>query len=79
MCVANATIRVTILEAIVLSVIPYHSSRVDFLFEQMEGTGENNQDELNSSVLPLILPAHIIVQLYSTCELNCLEILCERH
>ena len=45
-----------LLEAVAFSVMPYHSSRVDFLFERMEGTctGENNQDELNSSVLSLI-------------------------
>ena len=32
--VAKATIRLTILEAIVLGVMPYHS--LDFLFEQMK-------------------------------------------
>ena len=42
--------------------MPYHTSRMDFLFEPTESTNENNQDELNWSLLPLVLPAHLIVQ-----------------
>ena len=56
MHLAKATIRLTIiiLEAIVLDVMPYHSSKSGFPIRAKD-TSENNQNEFNLSVLTLIL------------------------
>ena len=52
--VAKTIIHLTILEAVVLGVMPYHSSKIGFPIWASEGTSENSQDELNSSFLHLV-------------------------